>query len=243
MAGRILGMGDVVGLVERAQEKIDEDEAQAAYEKMVLGTFTLEDMLAQIRMIRKLGPMKKVLGMMPGMGNLMKDVDVDDRQMQRLEALFTSMTPKERLHPEILDVSRRRRIARGSGQELSAVNDLMKSYKGMKQMMKQMNKLGLGAKLGAKGKRDALRGMSEDGELASGGGGLFGGGGGGGLFGGGGGGLGGLFGGGGGTPDLEALAGGLGGGRMGGSPTKKKALSRKDKKAKRKKGRKGGRRR
>ena len=240
MAGRILGMGDVVGLVERAQEKIDENEAQAAYEKMVLGTFTLEDMLAQIRMIRKLGPMKKVLGMMPGMGNLMKDVDVDDRQMQRLEALFTSMTPKERLHPESLDVSRRRRIARGAGQDLSAVNDLMRSYKGMKQMMKQMNKMGLGAKLGAKGKRDALRGMSPDGELAGGGGGL------GGLFGGGrGGGLGGLFGGGGGgaAPDLGALGGGFGAGRMGGSPTKKKALSRKDKKAKRKKGRKGGKRR
>ena len=162
MAGRILGMGDVVGLVETAAEKIDEHEAQAAYEKMVLGSFTLEDMLAQLRMIRKLGPMKKVLGMMPGMGNLMDQVDVDDRQMNRLDALFTSMTVKERLHPELLDMGRRRRIARGSGQEVQAVNDLLKSFKAMKKMMKEMNKLGLGAKLGSKGKQAALRDMSAD---------------------------------------------------------------------------------
>src|SRR5690606_805904 len=106
---------------------------------------------------------KKVLGMLPGMGSLLEQVDVDDRQMNRLEALFTSMTPRERLHPEILDVSRRRRIARGSGQEVSAVNDLLKSFKGMKQMMKQMNKLGLGAKMGAKAKKETLRSLSADG--------------------------------------------------------------------------------
>ena len=97
MAGRILGMGDVVGLVEQASEKISEEEAQASMEKLVLGSFTLEDMLSQIRMIRKLGPMKKVLGMMPGIGKLADQVDVDDKQMNRLEALFTSMTPLERL--------------------------------------------------------------------------------------------------------------------------------------------------
>ena len=108
MAGRILGLGDVVGLVEQAQEKISEGEAQAAYEKMVLGSFTLEDMLAQIRMFRRLGPMKKVLGMLPGMGGLVDQIDVDDRKMNRLEALFTSMTPFERLHPDSLDMSRSR---------------------------------------------------------------------------------------------------------------------------------------
>src|SRR5262245_493166 len=176
MAGRILGMGDVVGLVERAQEKISEADAQASLEKMVLGSFTLEDMLAQIRMIRKLGPMKKVLGMMPGMSQLMEGIDVDDRKLNRLEALFTSMTPRERIHPETLDMSRRRRIARGAGQEVQAVNDLLKSFKGMKQVMKEMNKLGLGSRFGAKGKKEALRGMSADGELAAdSGGGLFGG--------------------------------------------------------------------
>jgi len=221
MAGRILGLGDVVGLVEEAQEKISEREAEAAYQKMVMGSFTLEDMLAQIRMFRKLGPMKKVLGMMPGMGGLLDQVDVDDRQMNRLEALFTSMTPKERLHPELLDMSRRRRIARGSGQEVSAVGDLLKSYKGMRQMMKQMNKLGLGARLGAKAKKASLRGLSAEGELAEGlgGGGLLSG-----LFGGAGGGSGGM-------PDLESLMGGRGAPRpMGSSSTRKQAKKRKDRK-------------
>jgi signal recognition particle subunit SRP54 len=233
MAGRILGMGDVVGLVETAQEKIDEVEAQAAYEKMVLGSFTLEDMLAQLRMIRKLGPMKKVLGMMPGMGGLVDQIDVDDRKLNRLDALFTSMTPRERLHPEMLDMSRRRRIARGSGQEVGAVNDLLKSFKGMKQMMKQMNKLGLGSRLGAKAKKETLRSMSGDGELAtSERSGLLGG-------------LGGLFGGGGGSggevipqAEIDALLG-AGGRRperaMGTSPTRQSASKRKAKERKKRK--------
>ena len=245
MADRILGMGDVVGLVERAQERISEDEAQASFEKMVLGSFTLEDMLAQIRMIRKLGPMKKVLGMMPGMGDLVNQVDVDDKRMNRMEALFTSMTPRERLQPELLDMSRRRRVARGAGQEIGAVNELLKSFKAMKGMMKQMNKLGLGAKLGRKEKRAALESMAPEGELADGGGGgLFGG-----LFGGGGGG----------TPDLSGMgglgglgAGGLdpsmmglpgGGPRPMGSSSTRKSGSKRKQKQKRKKGGKGRRKR
>jgi len=209
MAGRILGMGDVVGLVETAQARISENEAQQAYEKMVLGSFTLEDMLAQLRMIQRLGPMKKVLGMLPGMSGMTEHLDVDDKRIKRLEALFTSMTPRERLHPDAIDHSRRRRIARGAGQEPGAVGELLKSHKAMQRMMKEMNKLGLGAKLGSKQKTETLRGMSPTGELASGGGGLFGGGG---L-----GGLGGLFGGGA-KPgaDLGALGGGLPGGRAGG---------------------------
>ena len=226
MAGRILGMGDVVGLVEKAQTEISEKEAQATYEKMVLGSFTLEDMFAQIRMFRRLGPMKKVLGMLPGMGSVMDQVDVDDRQMNRLEALFTSMTPHERIHPEDLDISRRRRIAKGSGQEVQAVHDLLKSFKAMKQMMKQMNKMGLGAKLGSKAKKETLKGLSADGELAADGGGLLGG-----LMGGGGG-LGGLFGGGGGgggsLEGLEGLMGG-GGGVSGRSATRKSGSKRKPK--------------
>ena len=166
MAGRILGMGDVVGLVERAQETLDVKDAQASYERMVMGSFTLEDMLGQLRMIKRLGPMKKVLGMMPGMGGMLDKVDVDDRHMVRMEALFTSMTARERLHPEILDMSRRRRIARGAGQEVRAINELLKGFKAMKQMMKQMNKLGLGSRMGARGKREALEAMSADGRLA-----------------------------------------------------------------------------
>ncbi|MCY2960237.1 MAG: signal recognition particle protein [Planctomycetota bacterium] len=175
MAGRILGMGDVVGLVEKAQSAISEKEAQANFEKMVLGEFTLEDMLAQLRMIRKLGPMKKVLGMMPGMGDLAKNIDIDDRQMNRLEALFTSMTPRERLSPEVLDMSRRRRVARGAGQDVSAVNDLLKRFKEMRQLMKQLNKMGLASQFGAKQKAAALREMSPTGDLEAslGGGGLL----------------------------------------------------------------------
>ncbi|MEL6428771.1 MAG: signal recognition particle protein [Planctomycetota bacterium] len=200
MAGRILGMGDVVGLVETAQERIDEDEAQAAYEKMIMGSFTLEDMLGMLRMVRKMGPMKKVLGMMPGMGDAAKGLDIDDKQMNRLEALFTSMTPKERLEPDVLDMSRRRRVARGSGNDVGAVNELIKRYKDMRKMMKQLNKMGLGSMLGGKGKREALAGLSPTGEMidpkAGKGGGMLGG-------------LGGLFGGGGGgaamPPGMEGL--------------------------------------
>ncbi len=218
MAGRILGMGDVVGLVEAASERIDEKEAQASYEKMVMGSFTIEDMLGQLRMIQKL-PMKKMLGMLPGMSDLMKDVDIDDGRFKRIEALCTSMTRRERLQPDLLDMSRRRRIARGAGQDVGAVNELLKSYKGMKQMMKQMGKLGLGG-MGAKDKRAALEALAPDGELAAdlGGpsmlsraGGMVGGGikGLGNLLGGGLGGLGGLGAGGlGGLSDLAKLQGG-----------------------------------
>jgi signal recognition particle subunit SRP54 len=238
MAGRILGMGDVVGLVESAATNISEDEARASYEKMVLGEFTLEDMLAQLRMIKKLGPMKKVLGMLPGMGQMLDKLDVDDRRMVRMEALFTSMTPRERLHPEILDMARRRRIARGAGQEVDAVNELLKGFKGMKQMMKEMNRMGLGAKMGADAKKQALREMSPTGELtagSSGGGGLFGGLGSGlGALGSG---IGGLFGGGKSQPSMEDLRGMMGGRGPGGAANRGKVESKKDKKARRKKGR------
>jgi len=238
MAGRILGMGDVVGLVESAQEKISETEAQATYEKMVMGSFTLEDMLAQIRMFRKLGPMKKVLGMMPGMGGLMDKVDVDDNKMNRLEALFTSMTPHERVHPELLDMGRRRRISRGAGQEVNAVNELLKSFKSMKGVMKQMNKLGLGAKLGAKAKKETLRGMAPEGELAAnlGGGGLLSG-----VFGGGGGGAPGGAPGGGGMPAGLADMMGGGGPRPAGSSATRKSVDKKKQRQKQKLKRKQGR--
>jgi len=192
MAGRILGMGDVVGLVERAQTAISEQEAQDSVEKLVMGSFTLEDMLAQLRMIRRLGPMKKVLGMLPGMSGLADQVNVDDKQMNRLEALFTSMTPRERLQPDAIDMNRRRRIARGAGQDLAAVNDLLKRFKEMKLMMKQLNKMGLAAQFGAKEKAASLEKLGGPGNL---------------------GGLGGLGAGPGGAPGLGGL-GGLGSGSM-----------------------------
>ncbi len=245
MAGRILGMGDVVGLVEKAESSISAKDAQATFERMVLGAFTLEDMLAQLRMIRKLGPMKKVLGMMPGMGELAKNVDVDDKQMNRLDALFTSMTARERLQPEILDMSRRRRVARGAGQDVQAVNDLLKRFKEMRQLMKQMNKMGLASQFASKQKQAALADMSPTGELAAptGGGGLMGGIGSGlsGL----GRGIGGLFGRGGGGGGLPGgLPGGMGGDLgglfsgprpMGSSSTRQSGSKRKKDKKKRKK--------
>lgn len=241
MAGRILGMGDVVGLVEKAQETISEEEAEATYNKMVMGSFTLEDMFAQLRMLRKMGSMKKLLGMIPGMGNLASQLDMDDNVLNRQEALYNSMTPKERLHPERIDLSRRRRIARGAGADVGAVNDLLKGFKQMQKMMKQMGKMGMGAKLGAKQKRAALEGLGGGAGLDEGGGGL------GGLLGGLGkgaggmmSGLGGMLGGGGGgqMPDmaeLENMMGGGGGRPMGSSATRKNTQKRKEKERKKRK--------
>jgi signal recognition particle subunit SRP54 len=190
-------------------------------------------------MIRKLGPLKKVLGMMPGIGSQVEALDIDDKQMNRLEALFTSMTPRERLQPDVLDMSRRRRVARGSGQEVSAVNDLLKRHREMKLLMKQLNKMGLASQFGGKQKEAALKSMSGTGELASGGSG-------GGLFGGLGKGIGGLFGGGGGgAPALPpggfpgGFPGGGGGANpfgprpMGSSHTRKSGKKKKDKKRRR----------
>jgi signal recognition particle subunit SRP54 len=144
MAGRILGMGDVVGLVEKAQSVIDEKQAEAAARKLQKGQFNFEDFLAQMNMIKKLGPMKKVLGMLPGMGSMLKDVDVDDGRMQRVEAMILSMTKQERLRPDVLDLPRRRRIAAGSGNDLDAVNGLIKQWKMMQDLMKKLGKGGLG---------------------------------------------------------------------------------------------------
>lgn len=168
MAGRILGMGDIVGLVERAQETIDETQAQAQFEKMVMGSFTLEDMMAQLRMIRGLGPLKKVLGMMPGVGDQIANMDVDDRALIRIEALCTSMTARERLTPEIIDMSRRQRIARGAGQKVEAVSSLLKQHRMMKDMMTKLGPAMAGLGGMAKGsKREALEGLSPSGELAA----------------------------------------------------------------------------
>ncbi|MFY9345074.1 MAG: signal recognition particle protein [Planctomycetota bacterium] len=142
MAGRILGMGDVVGLVEKAQAVIDEKQAEAAARKLQKGQFNFEDFLGQLNMIRKLGPLKKVLGMLPGVGSMMKDVDFDDGHMQRLEAMILSMTPRERQRPDVIDLPRRRRIAAGSGNDLDAVNGLLKQFKAMQDLMKRLGKGG-----------------------------------------------------------------------------------------------------
>jgi signal recognition particle subunit SRP54 len=232
MAGRILGMGDVVGLVEKAQETISEEEAEASYNKMVMGSFTLEDMFAQLRMIRKMGSMKKLLGMMPGMSGLSDAANIDESVFDRQHALYDSMTPKERIHPDLIDISRRRRIARGAGQDLSAVNELLKGFRGMQKMMKQMGKMGMGAKMGGKQKRAALEGMGGTG-AGLGGGGL------GGMLGGAGDMLGGMFGGKGGgeAPSMEDLQNMMPGGAkpMGSSSTRANALKKKEKARKKRK--------
>jgi signal recognition particle subunit SRP54 len=142
MAGRILGMGDVVGLVEKAQSVIDEKEAEQAAKKLQKGQFNFEDFLAQLNMIRKLGPLKKVLGMLPGVGSMLKDIDLDDGHFKRLEAIIQSMTVRERQRPDVIDLPRRRRIAAGSGNPLDAVNGLIKQFKTMQDLMKRMGKGG-----------------------------------------------------------------------------------------------------
>jgi len=142
VARRILDLGDVVGLVDAAIEAVDEEKAAEDYSRMLEGQFTLVDLLDQFKMIQKMGSFKKVLGMMPGAGRMSGLLDsVDDGQFPRMEAIVLSMTMKERLHPELLDGSRRKRIARGCGQEVSDVNQLLRSFQQMQKQMKSMSKL------------------------------------------------------------------------------------------------------
>lgn len=140
MAGRILGMGDVVSLVERAQATIDEDEAARLSKKMAKNKFDFEDFLSQLQQIKKMGNMKDLLGMVPGIGSKIKDIDIDDDAFVGIEALIQSMTPEERSKPEILSGSRKQRIARGSGKSVQELNKLITQFNQMRQMMKMMNK-------------------------------------------------------------------------------------------------------
>ena len=140
LAGRILGMGDIVGLVEKAAQAIDEEDALRMEEKLRTASFDLCDFLDQFRMIRKLGPLENILGMLPGMSNL-KGFSVDEKQMKRVEAIVLSMTMEERRKPDILNARRRQRIARGSGTSVTEVNDLLKRFDQMRKMMKNMGKL------------------------------------------------------------------------------------------------------
>ena len=140
MAERILGMGDVVTLVERAQKVVDEKEAKRIEEKIRKNKFDLEDFLGQIQQIRKMGNVKDLLGMMPGMGKALKGVDIDDNAFNQVEAIIRSMTPKERAAPKSLDLSRKNRIARGSGTQLEEVNKLLKQFEDMRKVMGMMNK-------------------------------------------------------------------------------------------------------
>jgi signal recognition particle subunit SRP54 len=138
MADRILGMGDVVSLVERAREQFNEEEARKLQKKIAKNQFNFNDFLSQINQIKKMGSMKDLVGMIPGVGKMMKDVDIDDDAFKGIEAIIGSMTPKERENPDLINGSRRNRIAMGSGQGIQEVNKLLKQFDEMRKVMKNM---------------------------------------------------------------------------------------------------------
>ena len=138
MADRILGMGDVVSLVERAQEQFDEEKARQLNKKIAKNQFGFDDFIVQIQQVKKMGNMKDLMGMIPGMGKMMKDVDIDDDTFKYVEAIIGSMTPKERSNPKLMNHSRKMRIAKGSGTDMQQVNQLLKQFSQMSKMMRMM---------------------------------------------------------------------------------------------------------
>jgi signal recognition particle subunit SRP54 len=140
MASRILGMGDVLSLIEKAQQDVDETKAREMQQKMMSASFTLDDFLEQLAQVRKMGPLDELLGMIPGMNKMkgMKNLQVDEKQISHVEAIIRSMTPAEKVDPDIINPSRKKRIANGSGTTIQDVNRLLKQFKDMKKMMKQM---------------------------------------------------------------------------------------------------------
>ena len=154
MASRILGMVDVLTLIEKAEQAYDADVAAKAATKLQEGQFTLEDFLEQMQEIKKMGPLQNIIGMLPGLPKELKDVQVDDRELARVEAIIRSMTPKERNDPNSINGSRRLRIANGSGTTTSEVNQLLKQFKEMQKMMKSMGRMpGMGRRMKSKKKR------------------------------------------------------------------------------------------
>jgi len=147
MASRILGMGDVLSLIEKAQETFDEAQARELEKKMRKNEFNLEDFMTQMQQIKKMGPLKNILGMIPGMNQVnLDDAMIDEKAMVHVEAIIQSMTPKERQNPNLLNGPRRKRIANGSGRSIQEVNRLLKQFEDMKKMMKQMSDMGKGKK-------------------------------------------------------------------------------------------------
>ena len=142
MAGRILGMGDVVSLVERAQMAFDEEEAERLSKKIAKNKFDFEDFLAQLQQIKKMGNIKDLLGMLPGVGSQIKDMDIDDNAFKGIESMIQSMTPQEQSKPEILNASRKQRIVKGSGRNIQDLNKLLTQFEQMRKMMKMMNNSG-----------------------------------------------------------------------------------------------------
>lgn len=152
MASRILGMGDVLTLIEKAQESVDEDKAKAMTQRLKKAQFGFDDYLESMNQMKKMGGLTSVLAMMPGMGNQMKDLEnaIDEKKLARTEAIILSMTPKERSNPEVLNPSRKRRIAKGAGVDISEVNRLVKQFEQMRKMMKQMPNMMGGRRFGGK---------------------------------------------------------------------------------------------
>ena len=145
LAGRILGMGDVVSLVETAAEKMDKEEAERVAKRMMDGRFDLNDLLSQLRQMQKMGDLKGLLGMLPGIGKFKAQLDaakIDNGVFKRQEAIILSMTPRERRNPDLIKASRKKRIAAGSGVTVQEVNKLLKQYDQMAEMMKRMKKMG-----------------------------------------------------------------------------------------------------
>ena len=158
MADRILGMGDIVSLVERAQELFDEEEAKKLHKKIQKNQFDFNDFLKQIEQIKKMGNLKDLASMIPGVGKAIKDVDIDDNAFKGIEAIIKSMTPKERQHPEVLNTSRRQRIAKGSGTNIQEVNRLLKQFDQTRKMMKMVTGSQMGKMAGMMGR---MTGMSK----------------------------------------------------------------------------------
>ena len=159
MADRILGMGDIVSLVERAQEQFDEEEAKKLQKKIQKNKFDFNDFLGQIEQIKKMGNLKELASMIPGVGKAIKDVDIDDNAFKGIEAIIKSMTPKERTNPEILNQSRRQRIAKGSGTNLQEVNRLIKQFDQTRKMMKMVTGSQMAKMAGMMGKMKGMPGM------------------------------------------------------------------------------------
>lgn len=159
MADRILGMGDIVSLVERAQEQFDEEEAKRLQKKIQKNKFDFNDFLNQIEQIKKMGNLKDLAAMIPGVGKAIKDVDIDDNAFKGIEAIIKSMTPKERTNPEILNTSRRQRIAKGSGTNIQEVNKLIKQFDQTRKMMKLMTGNNMSKMAGMMGKMKGMPGM------------------------------------------------------------------------------------
>jgi signal recognition particle subunit SRP54 len=144
MAQRILGMGDITTLVEKAQEQFDEEQARKLEKKIRKNQFNFDDFKQQLEQIKKMGNIKDLLGMIPGVGKAIKDIDISDDAFKGIEAMINSMTPLERNEPDIIDMRRKQRIAKGSGKDISEVNAFLKQFEQMKQMMKMMNKMPMG---------------------------------------------------------------------------------------------------